>query len=1086
MPAGTDSEWPRVPGYEILSELGRGGMGVVYKARQVALQRTVALKMLLTGTHAGPKDVARFRAEAAAIARLQHPNIVQIYDVGEAAGRPYFALEFVPGGSLAQHLQGTPQPVRPAAQMVETLARAVHAAHANGVVHRDLKPANILLQKDEAGRMKDESKPDSASVSFFIPHPSSFVPKITDFGLAKRVDGSEEVAGLRGPTVTGELLGTPNYMAPEQAATPRQAVGPAADVYALGAILYEMLTGRPPFAGETPLATVLQVLHTEPVSVTSLAPNVPRDLETICLKCLQKEPRRRYGSALELAEDLHRFLISQPIRARPPSALYRWHKFAQRKKALVVGVLGILVALVGGAVTSGLFALRATEQRDRAEEYGRRADQDRDAALRKAYYARLAAAGAALRDDDVAAAARHLVSRDVPEALRDWEWHHLHTRLDESLGVLRAPDRGEMLLASGSKGVRLLAAGRDLRLLDPDGRQVFSIPRNGLRVLHVEHSRQGTRVLGYDEAGRLVVLDEAGKVRLRLDPPPGRRADVVAVSPDQTRLAVYWGQNDPHCFELYDLSSGQKRAVFVGHADYIHALAFSPDSRQIASASEDATARLWDAATGAPFQVLRGHADKVFRVAYAPSGTRVVTASADGTVRQWTVATGKLIAVPYRGHRHEVQAVVYSADGRRIASGDHNGTVRLWRADDQLDLAVLHGHTQSVVQLEFNQDGQQLASTATDGTARIWEVGPRLSPALLRGHKSYVYPLAYSPDGQWIASGSWDGTVRLWDARTGALGTILRHTNRVRALAFSPDNSWLVCACDEQDRLQIWDVATGQRHKQIAAPGKVVQAVTVSPDGGRVAAADRSGRVGITDFATGQEVATFRMAGEWAEKKALAYSPDGRRLAGTGEDGKNIDIWDAHTYERAARLVGHTAAVYSVAFSQDGRRLVSAGGDRTVRIWDTATGDQLAVLEGHTDEVFTAVFHPDVRRVASAGRDRVILLWDVASGTEVARLQGHRNYVFSLVFSPDGTTLASGSGDFTVRLWDTMPLAGRLKARREAETLRPEADRLVERLFRERKAPSDVIRAVRSDDALSDPLRREAQRAIWRRLTAME
>ena len=336
---------PEVAGYEILGLLGRGGMGVVYQARQLGLDRTVALKMILTGFQAGPKDLARFRAEAAALARLQHPNIVQIYDVGEAAGRPYFVFEFVAGGSLAQHLQGTPQPVRPAAQLVETLARAVHAAHANGVIHRDLKPANILLRDEREG-----ARGESRDLSPLAPRLASLAPKITDFGLAKCAGGDGEAPDLRGPTVTGDLLGTPNYMAPEQAMVPRQPVGPAADVYALGAILYELLTGRPPFTGETPLATVLQVLHNEPVSVTSLQPNVPRDLETICLKCLRKEPRQRYGSALELAEDLQRFLRDEPIRARPVRAVEKLWRWVRRHPApaglLAAGLLAPAVALI--------------------------------------------------------------------------------------------------------------------------------------------------------------------------------------------------------------------------------------------------------------------------------------------------------------------------------------------------------------------------------------------------------------------------------------------------------------------------------------------------------------------------------------------------------------------------------------------------------------------------------------------------------------------------------------------------------------------------------------------------------------------
>jgi serine/threonine protein kinase len=354
-PAAVASEPPAVPGYEIQRELGRGGMGVVYQARQLRLQRTVALKMVLGGIRAGPKELARFRAEAAAIARLQHPNIVQIHDVGEAAGRPYFVLEFVPGGSLAQHLHGTPQPVRPAAQLVETLARAVHAAHASGVIHRDLKPANILLQGPGVGTPPAEGT--SAGVPDPCPPGLSFLtPKIADFGVAKCAGGDCEGPDLRGATVTGELLGTPNYMAPEQAMVPRRPVGPAADVYALGAILYELLTGRPPFTGETPLATVLQVVHNESVPVTSLRPNVPRDLETICLKCLRKEPRKRYGSALELAEDVRRFLRGEPIRARPATAAEKLWRLTRRHPLsaglLAAGLLAPVVALVALSLLS--------------------------------------------------------------------------------------------------------------------------------------------------------------------------------------------------------------------------------------------------------------------------------------------------------------------------------------------------------------------------------------------------------------------------------------------------------------------------------------------------------------------------------------------------------------------------------------------------------------------------------------------------------------------------------------------------------------------------------------------------------------
>ncbi|MCI0351683.1 MAG: protein kinase [Acidobacteriales bacterium] len=348
--ATIDFEIPSVPGYEIIEILGRGGMGVVFKARQIALQRIVALKMLQNLERGGEKLMGRFRTEADAIARLQHPNIVQIYDVGEVAGRPYFVLEYVAGGNLAQRLNGTPQSARMASEFVEVLARAVQAAHANGVVHRDLKPANILLvsaQEGAAGAVDTTRDPNTLALDGSL---LKAIPKIADFGLAKVANRDWGPQRHRSLTATGDLVGTPSYMAPEQAAPSGAPVGPAADVYALGAIFYELLTGRPPFKGETLLDTVLQVLHREPISVTDLQPNVPRDLDTICLKCLRKEPSHRYSSASELADDIQRFLRGEPINARPRGTgekVWRWIRDHPVPSGLVAaGVLAPFAALI--------------------------------------------------------------------------------------------------------------------------------------------------------------------------------------------------------------------------------------------------------------------------------------------------------------------------------------------------------------------------------------------------------------------------------------------------------------------------------------------------------------------------------------------------------------------------------------------------------------------------------------------------------------------------------------------------------------------------------------------------------------------
>jgi serine/threonine-protein kinase len=350
---------PRVPGYEVEAVLGRGGMGVVFKARHLRLNRLVALKMALAGAYAGPQELARFQREAEAVAGLRHPNVVQIYDVGDSDGRPYFTMEFVEGGSLAQKLSGTPQPARQAAALLASLAGAVQAAHQSGIVHRDLKPANVLLGADGT-------------------------PKITDFGLARRLQGG---AGL---TQSGAPLGTPSYMAPEQARGQTHAIGPAVDVYALGAILYELLTGRPPFQGETPTETVLQVLSQEPVSPARLNPKVPRDLETICLKCLHKEPQRRYATAAALAEDLARFGRNEPIAARPaglPERTAKWVRRHPTPSALLAASLLLVILLVGGGLW---LAVQQAHRRDEVE-----ADLNELAGLQES--ARWAEARAALK-----------------------------------------------------------------------------------------------------------------------------------------------------------------------------------------------------------------------------------------------------------------------------------------------------------------------------------------------------------------------------------------------------------------------------------------------------------------------------------------------------------------------------------------------------------------------------------------------------------------------------------------------------------------------------------------------------------------
>jgi hypothetical protein len=599
---------PGIAGYEILGELGRGGMGVVYQARHLKLNRVVALKMILAGAQAGPRDLARFRTEVEAVARLQHPNIVQVYEVGEHDGRPYFAMEFVDGGSLEQRRTAVPQPPRPAAQLLETLARTMHSVHQRGVVHRDLKPANVLMTADGT-------------------------PKITDFGLAKRLDAEVN------PTLSGHILGTPSYMAPEQAQARASQIGPGTDVHALGVILYELLTGRPPFTAATPWDTIRRVAFDEPVPPRRLQPRVPTDLETICLRCLQKEPERRYGSAEDLAEDLRRFLAGEPIRARPVGLGMRALKWAKRRSApaalLVVSCLAV-VALTVGAIVHTVQLQKALG------EVNHHAEESRQRLVRL----HVAQGAHSLEDDDWFGA---LV------------WFAEALRLDEG-----REDREEM------HRVRIAAVlrqcPRPVQLWFHDG-----------PVWHAAFSPDGRQVLTTGEDGTAHVWDVGtGEA---VGPPLRHKAAIWpgAFSPDG-RSVVTAGRDGTA--RVWDATTGRSLTLPLSHDGPLTCAFFSPDGRSILTAAEDSTARIWEAATGEPRTGPLKHEGAVKWAEFSPDGRLVVTAGDDGKARVWHAGSGESATAPQTPllrHNGTVWVAAFSPEGQSlVVTAGNDGTVRLW------------------------------------------------------------------------------------------------------------------------------------------------------------------------------------------------------------------------------------------------------------------------------------------------------------------------------------------------------------------------------------------------------------------------
>jgi WD40 repeat protein/serine/threonine protein kinase len=951
------SPLPRIPGYEILGELGRGGAGVVYHARHRALGRPVAIKMLHPGLFPSEADRRRLRFEAEAVARLQHPNVVQLYEIGEADGSPYLVLEYVAGGTLATYLVGRPQPPREAAALVMALARAIHAAHREQIIHRDLKPANILLHRDPtvlAEHRRAEDGPRPAPLS------PSDVPKITDFGLAKRLD---QTASGRTRTLTG----TPAYMSPEQVperdgAPPTARITPATDVYALGVILYEMLTGRPPFLGTDWIATLLQVVRRAPVPPRELQPGTPLDLQTICLRCLEKEPGRRYATAEELADDLGRFLDHKPIRARRVGPLGRLARWGRRNPVLA----GSLVALVA----IGLFALTAilwqwkkaddlarkllianvrSEERlreaidaqERAEKAGDEARRRGAAERWERYRSNVAAAAAALQLQNSKTGRRALEA--APQEHRDWEWRHLHTQLDGARAVMSG-----FLLSSGSSNQR--------PLISPSGEQLAAVD-----------------------------------------------ADARAI-------------------DLYDVAMGTAIGGLRAHEGPVSALAYSPDGRRLVSGSTDRTVRLWDPAGRKELAVLRGHEGPIKWLGFSPDGGRICSLD-DRSGRLWDAATGRAVAA-FGGPEGQATAVFEPDGGRLVVGSEHQ--VSLWDANTGRRVAVLGSHGARVLHLAVSPDGRRIASHGhREKTIRLWDATAGREVAALRGDVEYPGALTFSPDGSRLASGSVypDNTVRLWDAATGRLiAEMPGHKNTIRWVAFGPDGRRIVSACSDQTA-RLWDGVTGRPIATLPGHTEGLWLALFNPNGRRVVTASADQTLRLWDASSGDLIAVLR--GHGAEVRGAAFAAHGTLLVSRSSDGETR-IWDMELAERNGILRGHESFVYDVAFSPDGTRVASAAWDGTVRLWDPTTGRQTALLRhdhaaSHPDLVTSVAWHPAGGQLAAVTRDDSITLWDLATGQPARVFTAPTGFWAGdarAVFNPAGTLLAAGSRDGSVRLWD--------------------------------------------------------------------
>jgi WD40 repeat protein len=1020
--SGTFTPRQCVPGYEILGILGRGGMGVVYKARQLSLKRLVALKMILTGPDTDSRVIERFRAEAEAVASLQHPNIVQVYETGEHEGQPYFSLELVEGGSLDRHLAGQPLPPRNAAELLETLARAVHHAHEHGIAHRDLKPANVLLAS--GGR---EPPVDSATGRSRPP-----LAKITDFGLAKRLDVD------LGQTQTGAILGTPTYMAPEQADGLSGAVGPLADIYSLGAILYTCLVGHPPFKGATLLDTLEQVRHLEPVPPRQLLPKTPRDLETICLKCLQKDPRRRYGSALELAEDLRRFLEGVPIRARPLGPLGRLVRWARRRPALASLVLvsaAAALALLGGGLwynsrlRSALEDARyqegvAIKERDVAREESRL----RQRILHVARCNLIQMAWDEGQTDRVLEMLDMQRPKKGEEDLRGFEWYHYWQRCHEDRMTLTGPWHSATKLALSPDGSLLAAvAGVDSRQTRPNLILVWRLPAG--KLLHEIRLDAGT-VFGFHflRDSKTILATTAGKLLVSIDADSGRTTVLpvqdmdllrqLSVSPDDKWVAFCATHRNAEVgILLHPLQPGVSPRWFPTTRG-VERVLIAPDGRHLYLLFMNTTVKCLDVQTGQVVYELTGSAATVLYSAdLSPDGRFLAQGMLSGVVRIWDLTTRRGASV--QGHRLPVSSVRFSPDGLSLASASADKVIKLWERSSFNLKSILQGHTGQVYDVAFSTDGKILASSSgreSQTEIKLWDIPPPSHSVPLRSDVSVVFDrVCLSPAGDVVATLSKrEAQVALWDARTGIKKAVPLPRDVDNLLWIALSSTGQLAAGSNDGKLMVLDLEKPESRRVWTKHREDISAIQFSPNGSLLVSSDKEGRVLLWDVATSNPRELLPVSG--IKVSALAFSPDGRRVAVGDSQGK-VTLFDVKGNQRLLEIRAHEEHVSCLTFRPDGRWLVSGSRDATVKLWDPETGSLVRTLQGHAAPVASLAFSPDQRSLATGGHDRFVKLWDLETGQERTTLAVARETPECLTFTPDGSELVAGCLNRTVKRW---------------------------------------------------------------------